>query len=60
MKIGIEPENYNGIIAIDVDDDSPDRALIANILFRAKTCDRSEVDIIIKVKEDKNKNKTNE
>lgn len=60
MKIGIEPDNYSGIITFELDDTNSEKSCILQALLTAKSCDRDSVDIIIKVKEDKNKNKTNE
>jgi len=60
MKIGIEVDNYSGIVTFEVADESPEKQCLLQALLTAKSCEKDSVDVIIKVKEDKNKKQTNE
>jgi hypothetical protein len=60
MKIGIEVDNYSGIVTFEVDDEDIKSNNLLQLLLTAKSCSKDSVDMIIKVKEDKNKKQTNE
>lgn len=60
MKIGIETSGYTNIVTFEINDENPEKSSILQALLTAKSCDKDEVDMIIKVKEDKNKDQTNE
>lgn len=60
MKIGIETSDYSGIVTFEISDENPEKSCILQALLTAKSCDRDSVDMILKIKEDKDKNQTNE
>ena len=60
MKIGIETSDYSGIVTFEISDENPEKSCILQALLTAKSCSKDSVDMIIKVKEGKNKNQTNE
>ena len=60
MKIGIEVDSYSGIVTFEIDDESPEKHCLLQALLTAKSYPKDAVDVIIKVKEDKNKKQTDE